>query len=257
VDNASVFMGEEGDITAYLCPCEACMRVYAAHGVASWFHEPADLPLSASGAGSSASAAGPARGTPAALRTHSGLRGGSSGAAGEGAGAGGAAARPSSSDVVNFLLRNARATSQGADAARAAAASGAGSTSAPGASGAAESPQLSGGKRSAAEAGVREESDAAARLAELAPSLPADFKTSLERGLAALAALPTAAQVDALASYNAMKAAVVQGLRGIVASGRVVTPSDVQTWFAALAQERRSVRPRHEDGEDSAADERE
>jgi hypothetical protein len=256
VDNASVFMGEEGDITAYLCPCDACMRVYAAHGVASWFHEPADLPLSAPGAGSSAGAGGPARGAPAALRTHSGLRGGS-GAAGDGVMASGAAARPSSSDVVNFLLRHARVTASGADAAREVAASSAGSASATGASDAAESLQLSGSKRTAAQARVRDEGDAAARLAELAPSLPADFKTSLERGLAALAALPTAAQVDALASYNEMKAAVVQGLRGIVASGRVVTPSDVQSWFAALAQERRSVRPRHKDGESGAADDHE
>lgn len=100
-------------------------------------------------------------------------------------------------------------------------------------------------ERQAALAFVMAGSLSGAQLRLLFPSLPADFRTSYEKGLDALQTMPHTEQLNALHAYNEMSSEVMPYLRQIADTGRAITEADIRVLFERMKSNRR-VRSRME-----------
>ncbi len=187
-----------------LCRCDDCMKVYAAHGVATWWLDsPLDEEDATAAATTVATASQPAHnGTPSSSSA--------------------SAPTPATAAVT---LTPTQPTSGG-----------------PSSTGAPSHAPLAASTAAAMAVSAERENDphavpaqATARtpamimLESMIAKLPPDFQTTYQAGLSALRSLPLTAQLDALAGYNEMSAEVLAFLRRFAESGSVVGVGDVST----------------------------
>ena len=214
---AAVYLEDDVALVARLCRCDACMRTYAAAGVATWFYDELVEDDSHSVVDTETAAAVPALlqrmedGRAAAEGAGAGATAGGGGGGGGGGGhRGGGGGQPPPPT---------QSSSTGA------------------------------GALPAAGAGPGPADALASRVGEALTQLQqAGFRTTYEQGMDALSTLPHARQLDALHAYTQLQSEIMPWLREMAEAGRVVTEADIRDYFANLTNGRR-VRQRVNGGD--------
>ena len=211
----SIFITDDDELLARLCRCASCMQRYASDGCATWFF---DSPVDAAGiSGGDVVDAEAAAAVPQMLER---------------------LASQAQRQVATTTAGNSNGSSSASSS------SSSSSSSAAAASSSSSAP--------AAGAAAEDDDAVASKVGRVFSALAASgFKTSFERGMSALSALPVTQQLDAMAAYSQLREGFLAFLKGFADSGRVVTKGDVDSYFASLRQgndggdeEGRRVRPR-------------